>query len=107
MLSAGTGARPKPSEQVVVRYRGTLIDGTMFDETKAAGPPATFAVSQVIVGFGEGLELMKVGGKWRLFIPAKLGYGAHGVPDRIPPDAVLIFEVELLGIKPPLAQPRF
>jgi FKBP-type peptidyl-prolyl cis-trans isomerase FklB len=85
---------------VTVNYRGTLLDGTEFDSSYKRGQPATFEVSHVIPGWVEGLQLMKTGGKYRLFIPAKLAYGERGAGQDIGPNAALIFDVELISIAP-------
>jgi FKBP-type peptidyl-prolyl cis-trans isomerase FklB len=98
-LIAGTGAIPTSSDTVTVNYRGTLIDGTEFDSSYKRGEPAKFPVTGVISGWTEALQLMKVGAKWQLFIPANLAYGTNGAGP-IGPNAVLIFEVELLSIEP-------
>jgi FKBP-type peptidyl-prolyl cis-trans isomerase FklB len=98
VIKTGTGASPKPTDTVKVHYHGTLIDGTVFDSSVRRNTPATFPVNGVIPGWTEALQLMKVGDKWRLFIPAKLAYGANG-PGPIGPNSALIFEVELLGIE--------
>lgn len=95
----GTGASPKATDTVSVHYRGTLLDGTEFDSSYRRGEPATFAVNGVIAGWTEALQLMKVGSKYKLFIPAELAYGERGAGGDIPPNATLIFEVELLGIE--------
>jgi peptidylprolyl isomerase len=96
----GTGASPKPSQNVTVHYTGTLEDGTKFDSSVDRGQPYPFRIGTgaVIKGWDEGVMTMKVGGKRRLMIPAKLGYGAAGNPPKIPPNAPLIFEVELLSV---------
>ena len=99
ILKAGTGPKPAPSDTVSVNYRGTLIDGKEFDSSAKHGGPATFPVNGVIKGWTEALQLMPVGSKWELFIPPDLAYGDHGAGSDIPPDATLIFEVELLSIK--------
>jgi FKBP-type peptidyl-prolyl cis-trans isomerase FklB len=99
VLVEGTGAQPKPTDKVTVQYRGALIDGTEFDSSYKHGAPATFGVNEVIPGWTEALPLMKTGAKWQLFIPASLAYGEHGAGRDIPPNAALIFEVELLNIK--------
>jgi FKBP-type peptidyl-prolyl cis-trans isomerase FkpA len=99
ILRQGAGMRPKPGERVRVLYRGTLLDGTEFDSTRD-GQPRTFSLSQVIAGWGEGLSMMPVGGKYRFWIPGDLGYGAAGMPDgNIGPNATLVFDVELLGVE--------
>ncbi|MFY9907203.1 MAG: FKBP-type peptidyl-prolyl cis-trans isomerase [Terriglobales bacterium] len=99
ILTAGTGPKPTPTDSVVCNYRGTLINGTEFDSSYKRGQPATFGVSQVIKGWTEALQLMPVGSKWQLFIPANLAYGPRGAGAEIGPDATLIFEVELLSIQ--------
>jgi len=99
VLVEGKGAQPKPTDQVTVNYRGTLIDGAEFDSSYKRGQPATFPVNQVIKGWTEALPLMKTGAKWELFVPADLAYGEHGAGRDVPPNATLIFEVELLGVK--------
>lgn len=98
VLKQGTGATPKATDQVTTHYRGTLINGKVFDSSYDRGQPATFPVNGVIKGWTEALQLMKVGDKWRLHVPAELAYGARGAGQDIGPNAVLIFEVELLGI---------
>jgi len=99
VVKAGDGATPKAADTVTTNYRGTLIDGTEFDSSYKRGEPASFPVTGVIPGWTEALQLMKVGDKWQLFIPAKLGYGERGTGGPIGPNATLIFEIELLGIK--------
>jgi FKBP-type peptidyl-prolyl cis-trans isomerase FklB len=99
ILKAGTGPKPTPSDTVVCNYRGTLIDGTEFDSSYKRGQPASFPVGQVIKGWTEALQLMPVGSKWQLFVPASLAYGDRGAGPDIGPNATLIFEVELLSIK--------
>ena len=99
VITPGKGKSPKPSDTVTVHYKGTLIDGTEFDNSYKRGQPATFPVSGVIPGWTEALQLMKEGAKWRLFIPSKLAYGEMGKGRDIGPDAALIFEVELISIK--------
>ena len=95
----GTGPSPKATDTVTVHYRGTLLDGSEFDSSYERNEPATFPVSGVIRGWTEALQKMKVGGKWKLFIPSDLAYGEAGKPPVIPPASTLIFEVELLGIE--------
>jgi FKBP-type peptidyl-prolyl cis-trans isomerase FklB len=98
-LIAGDGAKPGKSDRVKVHYRGTLIDGTVFDSSYDRGEPIVFPVTGVIAGWVEGLQLMQVGSKFELTIPSKLAYGANGSGPVIGPDATLIFEVELLAIE--------
>lgn len=99
VLKEGTGPKPKASDSVVVNYRGTLIDGTEFDSSTKHGEPATLGVGQVIKGWTEALELMPVGSKWQLYLPPDLAYGPNGAGGVIPPNATLIFDIELLSIK--------
>ncbi len=94
---------PKETDTVRVHYHGTLIDGSVFDSSVERGEPISFPLNGVIPGWTEGLQLMKVGDKFRLFIPSDLGYGANGAGP-IPPNSTLIFDVELLAIEPPAAQ---
>ena len=98
ILTAGDGAVPTASDQVVAHYKGTLIDGTEFDSSYKRGQPATFGVSNLIPGWVEALQLMPVGSKWELYIPSDLGYGDRGTPS-IPPGSTLVFELELIEIK--------
>ncbi len=98
VLTEGTGPKPEGTSRVTVHYEGRLQDGKVFDSSYKRGQPATFGVRQVIAGWTEALQLMPVGSKWRLFIPSELGYGARGAGGSIPPNAVLVFDVELLGI---------
>lgn len=104
VLTNGTGAKPTTSDKVSVNYRGTLLDGTEFDSSYKRGQPATFPVTGVIKGWTEALQHMAAGSKWKLFIPADLAYGESGRPG-IPPDSLLIFEVELLSIQAPPPPP--
>lgn len=99
VLAEGKGAQPKPTDQVTVNYRGTLVDGTEFDNSYKRGEPVTIPVNEVIKGWSEALPLMKTGAKWQIFVPADLAYGENGAGRDIPPNATLIFEVELLGVK--------
>ncbi len=100
VLQEGTGPSPKSTDTVTVNYRGTLLDGTEFDSSYKRGQPVTFEVSHIIPGWIEGLQLMKAGGKYRLFVPAKLAYGERGAGQAIGPNAALIFDVELISIAP-------
>src|SRR5436305_465362 len=97
----GTGSQPKATDMVTVNYRGTLIDGTEFDSSYKRGQPATFPLNGVIKGWTEAVQLMKVGSKYQLFVPSNLAYGERAVSPEIGPNATLIFEVELLDVKPP------
>jgi len=99
ILTEGKGPKPAATDSVVCNYKGTLIDGTEFDSSYKRGQPATFGVSQVIKGWTEALQLMPVGSKWQLFIPPDLAYGPGGAGGAIPPNATLIFDVELISIK--------
>lgn len=99
VLSEGTGPSPSRTDTVAVHYEGRLIDGTVFDSSIARGEPAVFPLDQVIPGWTEGVQLMKTGSKYRFTIPSELGYGARGAGAVIPPNAVLVFEIELLGVK--------
>jgi FKBP-type peptidyl-prolyl cis-trans isomerase FklB len=96
ILQEGTGPNPKPTDQVTVHYKGTLLDGKVFDSSYDRSEPATFVVGQVIPGWVEALQLMKVGSKAKLFIPPALAYGESGAGQDIGPNSLLIFEVELL-----------
>ena len=99
VLKEGDGAKPAALDKVKVHYEGKLVDGTEFDSSYRRGEPITFPVSRVIPGWTQALKLMQVGSKWQLFIPPHLGYGKSGSRNTIPPNAVLIFQVELLGIE--------
>jgi FKBP-type peptidyl-prolyl cis-trans isomerase len=98
IIKAGTGPKPKADDEVKCHYQGTTIDGKVFDSSIQRGEPATFPVNRVIPGWTEALQLMPVGSKWKLFIPASLGYGERGAGQDIKPNSTLIFEVELLEI---------
>lgn len=98
VLEEGDGATPKATDSVTVHYTGRLIDGTVFDSSEERGEPATFGVTQVIPGWVEALQMMKVGSKWRLYIPSNLAYGPNGAGGVIGPNQTLIFDVTLLGI---------
>ncbi len=99
ILTAGDGAKPTAADSVVCNYKGTLINGKEFDASSKHGGPATFPVGGVIKGWTEALQLMPVGSKWQLFVPADLAYGQRAMGPDITPGATLIFEVELLSIK--------
>ncbi len=99
VITEGKGASPKAESTVEVNYKGTLIDGTEFDSSYKRGEPVSFPVGGVIPGWTEALQLMKEGSKWELVIPPALAYGERGAPPVIPPNAALIFEIELLKIK--------
>ena len=99
VLTEGAGQSPKDTDTVVVNYRGTLLNGSEFDSSYTAGrEPAEFPLNRVIKGWTEGLQLMKVGGKTRFFIPSNLAYGTRGAGIDIGPNETLIFEVELLKV---------
>jgi FKBP-type peptidyl-prolyl cis-trans isomerase len=101
VVTPGSGDSPKPSDQVTVNYRGTLLDGTEFDSSYNRGQPVTFGVSHVIPGWTEALQLMKPGGKYRLWVPPQLAYDLNPPPGApIPAGSMLVFDVELIGIKP-------
>jgi len=99
VLKAGTGRTPGLKDTVKVHYQGTLIDGTVFDSSIARGEPVVFPVGGVIAGWTEALQLMKEGDKYQLVIPGQLAYGAAGAGDKIGPNAVLVFDVELISIE--------
>jgi FKBP-type peptidyl-prolyl cis-trans isomerase FklB len=98
VLEEGTGASPSETSEVTVHYTGKLVDGTVFDSSVERGQPATFPLNRVIVGWTEGLQLMKEGAKYRFHIPYNLAYGENGTGP-IPPYATLIFDVELIEVK--------
>jgi len=98
ILKAGTGPKPVATDSVVCNYRGTFVNGTEFDSSEKHGGPATFPVNRVIKGWTEALQLMPVGSKWQLFVPADLAYGERA-PGEIGPNSTLIFDVELVSIQ--------
>ncbi len=100
VLTAGNGAKPALTDQVKVHYEGKLLNGEVFDSSYQRGEPVTFGLNQVIAGWQEGLQLMSVGSKWKIFIPSDLAYGPGGTGGPIGPNETLIFEVELLDINP-------
>jgi len=100
ILNNGFGMRPRPIDYVTVYYTGKLINGTVFDGTEE-GMPVRFKVNSLISGWAEALSLMKVGDRWEIVIPGRLGYGEAGTPDgSIPPNQTLVFEIELLKVIP-------
>lgn len=99
VIKAGTGEKPTTSSQVLVHYRGTLIDGTEFDSSYARGEPVELGVGQVIKGWQETLPLMTAGSKWQIVVPSDLAYGQRGAGGTIGPNATLLFDIELLEIK--------
>lgn len=102
IITAGTGPKPKATDTVKVHYTGTFPDGKKFDSSVDRGEPAEFPVNQVIAGWTEALQLMPVGSKWQLTIPPNLAYGENGRPS-IPPNSLLLFDVELISISTPAA----
>lgn len=99
VIKQGDGVKPKATDTVKTHYRGTLIDGTEFDSSYKRNEPASFPVNGVIPGWTEALQLMPVGSKWQLVIPSNLAYGEQGAGADIPPNSVLVFEIELLEVK--------
>lgn len=98
-LKQGSGPAPAASDTVKVHYRGTLTNGTEFDSSYKRNQPASFPLNRVIPCWTEGMQKMQPGGKARLVCPANTAYGARGIPGTIPPNSVLTFEIELLGIE--------
>jgi FKBP-type peptidyl-prolyl cis-trans isomerase FklB len=99
IITEGEGESPTPEDMVTVHYRGTFIGGEEFDSSYAREKPQTFQANGVIRGWTEALQMMKVGSKWQIFVPPDLAYGRGGMGQRIPPNKLLVFEVELLSIK--------
>ena len=95
---SSSGERPNANSLCECHYEGRLVDGSIFDSSHARGRPATFKPSKVVPGWTLALQMMRPGDKWQLFLPPSLGYGEAGMPPRIPPSAVLIFELELLSV---------
>ncbi|MDR0638327.1 MAG: FKBP-type peptidyl-prolyl cis-trans isomerase [Spirochaetaceae bacterium] len=98
VIEEGAGERPTETDVVRVHYAGTLIDGTVFDSSLARGVPSEIPLDAVLPGWTEGLQLMNVGGRYTLYVPSELGYGEWGAGDVVPPNSVLIFDIELLDI---------
>ena len=98
VLDSGSGAQPGPADTVRVHYHGTLLDGSVFDSSVDRGQPAEFSLAAVIPGFRESISLMRVGDRWRVFVPSELAYGADGAGTSIGPNETLIFEIQLLDI---------
>lgn len=101
VIEEGEGATPKETDLVKTHYKGTLLSGKEFDSSYGRGEAAVFPVNRVIDGWTEALQLMKVGGKWKLYIPSDLAYGVQGAGADIGPNETLVFEIELLGIEEP------
>ena len=99
VLKQGNGASPKADNTVVAHYKGMLLNNTEFDSSYARGEPATFHVNEVIPGWTEVLQLMKVGSKYRVWIPSNLAYGEQGAGGKIGPNETLVFEIELLKVE--------
>jgi FKBP-type peptidyl-prolyl cis-trans isomerase len=100
ILQQGRGETPKTHQHVICNYRGTLLDGTEFDNSNRHNGPSTFPLKGVLEGWREALLMMPVGSKWQLFVPPDLAYGKAGVPSmKVPPNATLIFELELVSVK--------
>ena len=106
VMREGTGKSPGAADNVTVHYRGTLIDGKEFDSSYKRGAPSTFPLDKMIDGWKEALPMMKEGAKWKVFIPAKLAYGERGGGPTIPPNAVLIYDLELIHVQPAGEPPR-
>jgi FKBP-type peptidyl-prolyl cis-trans isomerase FklB len=100
VVSEGEGDPPAAADAVTVHYRGTLIDGNEFDSSYGRGSPNTFSLDQVIPGWTEGVQLMRPGAKYRLFVPPELAYGERGGGPEIGPNSTLVFEIELLSVQP-------
>jgi FKBP-type peptidyl-prolyl cis-trans isomerase FklB len=95
-----TGIRPKPADEVKVHYEGKLLDGHVFDSSYERGAPAVMRLRGLIPGWVEALQLMRPGDEWQLYVPASLGYGEKGAGGEIPPNAVLVFKIELIDVLP-------
>lgn len=99
ILKAGEGISPESKDTVTVHYKGTFIDGEEFDSSYSKGEPQSFQANRVIKGWTEALQMMKVGAKWKIFLPPRLAYGQKGDGETIPPNKVLVFEIELLSVE--------
>ena len=99
IVEAGKGSKPTKTDTVTVEYKGTLIDGTVFDSTEKTGKPATFKVTQVIPGWTEALQLMPAGSTWEIYVPSNLAYGARSVGGPIGPNETLVFSIHLISVK--------
>lgn len=99
VLAKGAGQSPTKEDAVTVEYTGKLLNGKVFDSSDKAGKPATFKVTQVIPGWTEALQLMKVGSKWEIYVPSKLAYGARGIGGPIGPNETLVFQIKLISIE--------
>jgi FKBP-type peptidyl-prolyl cis-trans isomerase FklB len=97
VIKAGSGIKPTDKDVIKCHYRGTLIDGTVFEQSDPA-KPASIQVEPLVPGLKEAIKLMPVGSKWEVYIPAELGFGSAGKPPKVGPDAVIIYELELLGL---------
>ena len=105
VLTEGQGDHPAASDKVTVNYKGSLLDGTVFDSSYDRGQPVSFPLGNVIPGWTEGVQLMTPGSKYKFYIPAKLAYGERGAPPKIGPNSTLVFEVELIGVEKAAAAP--
>ena len=98
VITEGTGAKPAAGSSVTVHYRGTLVDGTVFDSSYDRGEPATLSLAQVIKGWQEAVPMMKTGSKWQIYVPSKLAYGDRAASELIGPASTLVFDIELVSI---------
>ena len=106
VLKEGEGAQPTAEDRVMVHFTGALLDGTLFQDTRAAGKAATLSLKSTIPGLNEGLRLMRVGGRYRFYVPSELAFGKNSPGPRIGPNSTVVFEVELLAVNPPEEQPQ-
>ena len=105
VLNEGKGDHPKATDKVTVNYKGTTLDGTVFDSSYDRGQPVSFPLANVIPGWTEGVQLMTPGAKYKFYIPSKLAYGERGAPPKIGPNSTLVFEVELISVNAPAPAP--